>query len=290
MRYVIGFFVLAIMALTVITGMYVVDQRQYAIVLAMGEVRDIIQEPGLYFKLPAPLQKVHFIDKRVLSTAPQAPEKITTAEKMNVLVDSYVMWRIADPKLFFVNFGADEQKAQENIEQFAKAALNKEITTRTVNEVLAGDRHQLMSAVKDQMVDKAGQAGIEIIDVRIRKVEYDDQVNNAVLERMRSERTRIANELRSTGEAESEKIKADADRQRTIILAEAFRDAQKIKGEGDAKASQIYASAFSKDPEFYRFYRSLEAYKESFRDKKDILVVDPSSDFFRYMKHVKSAH
>ena len=290
MRYVIGFFILAIMALTVITGIYVVDQRQYAIVFAMGEVKDVIEEPGLHFKLPTPLQNVVFLDKRIISTEAHAPDKITTAEKMNVLVDSCVRWRVADPKLFFVNFGANEQKAQDTMVQLAKAALNDEIAKWTVSDVIAGDRNQLISAIKGKMADKAGQTGVEIMDVLIRKVDYDDQVNNAVIERMRSERVRIANESRSTGEAESEKIKADADRQRTIILAEAFRDAQKIKGEGDAKASQIYANAFGKDPEFYRFYRSLEAYKESFRNKKDILVVDPSSDFFRYMKHAKSTH
>lgn len=289
MRYVISFFILAVMALTVGTGIFVVDQRQYAIVFAMGEVKEIIDEPGLYFKLPTPFQNVLFLDKRILSTVTHEPDRIITAEKMNILVDSYVKWRIVDPRLFFVSFGGDEQRTQDRMAQIVKAALNDEITKRTVSEVIAGDRNQLLSAVKNKMANETRHIGVEIIDVRLKRVDYVDQINSSVFERMKSERTRVANELRSIGEAESEKIRADADKQKTVILAEAFRDAEKIKGEGDARASRIYANAFSKNPEFYRFYRSLEAYKESFKNRKDILVVDPSSEFFRYMKHPKGA-
>ena len=269
MKYVIGFFIFAVMALTVGTGLFVVDQRQYAIVFAMGEVKEIIEEPGLYFKLPAPLQNVLFLDKRILSTETHEPDRIITAEKMNILVDSYVKWRIVDPKLFYVSFGGDEQRTQDRMAQIVKAALNDEITKRTVSEVISGNRDEMMAAVKDKMARETSHIGVEIIDVRLKRVDYVEQINNSVFERMKSERTRVANELRSIGEAESEKIRADADKQRTVILAEAFRDAEKIKGEGDAKASRIYASAFGKNPEFYRFYRSLEAYKESFRNKKE---------------------
>lgn len=289
MKYVIGFFIFAVMALTVGTGLFVVDQRQYAIVFAMGEVKEIIEEPGLYFKLPAPMQNVLFLDKRILSTETHEPDRIITAEKMNILVDSYVKWRIVDPKLFYVSFGGDEQRTQDRMAQIVKAALNDEITKRTVSEVISGNRDEMMAAVKDKMARETSHIGVEIIDVRLKRVDYVEQINHSVFERMKSERTRVANELRSIGEAESEKIRADADKQRTVILAEAFRDAEKIKGEGDAKASRIYASAFGKNPEFYRFYRSLEAYKESFKNRKDILVVDPSSEFFRYMKHPKGA-
>lgn len=289
MRYVISFFILAVMALTVGTGIFVVDQRQYAIVFAMGEVKEIIDEPGLYFKLPTPFQNVLFLDKRILSTVTHEPDRIITAEKMNILVDSYVKWRIVDPRLFFVSFGGDEQRTQDRMAQIVKAALNDEITKRTVSEVIAGDRNQLLSAVKNKMANETRHIGVEIIDVRLKRVDYVDQINSSVFERMKSERTRVANELRSIGEAESEKIRADADKQKTVILAEAFRDAEKIKGEGDARASRIYANAFSKNPEFYRFYRSLEAYKESFKNRKDILVVDPSSEFFHYIKHPKGA-
>ena len=216
-------------------------------------------------------------------------KKEEIAEKMNILVDSYVKWRIVDPRLFFVSFGGDEQRTQDRMAQIVKAALNDEITKRTVSEVIAGDRNQLLSAVKNKMANETRHIGVEIIDVRLKRVDYVDQINSSVFERMKSERTRVANELRSIGEAESEKIRADADKQKTVILAEAFRDAEKIKGEGDARASRIYANAFSKNPEFYRFYRSLEAYKESFKNRKDILVVDPSSEFFHYMKHPKGA-
>ena len=289
MRYVISFFILAVMALTVGTGIFVVDQRQYAIVFAMGEVKEIIDEPGLYFKLPTPFQNVLFLDKRILSTVTHEPDRIITAEKMNILVDSYVKWRIVDPRLFFVSFGGDEQRTQDRMAQIVKAALNDEITKRTVSEVIAGDRNQLLSAVKNKMANETRHIGVEIIDVRLKRVDYVDQINSSVFERMKSERTRVANELRSIGEAESEKIRADADKQKTVILAEAFRDSEKTKGEGDARASRIYANAFSKNPEFYRFYRSLEAYKESFKNRKDILVVDPSSEFFHYMKHPKGA-
>ena len=289
MKYVIGFFIFAIMALTVGTGLFVVDQRQYAIVFAMGEVKEIIEEPGLYFKLPAPMQNVLFLDKRILSTETYEPDRIITAEKMNILVDSYVKWRIVDPKLFYVSFGGDEQRTQDRMAQIVKAALNDKITKSTVSEVISGNRDEMMAAVKDKMARETSHIGVEIIDVRLKRVDYVEQINHSVFERMKSERTRVANELRSIGEAESEKIRADADKQRTVILAEAFRDAEKIKGEGDARASRIYASAFGKNPEFYRFYRSLEAYKESFKNRKDILVVDPSSEFFRYMKHPKGA-
>ncbi len=289
MKYVIGFFIFAVMALTVGTGLFVVDQRQYAIVFAMGEVKEIIEEPGLYFKLPAPMQNVLFLDKRILSTETHEPDRIITAEKMNILVDSYVKWRIVDPKLFYVSFGGDEQRTQDRMAQIVKAALNDEITKRTVSEVISGNRDEMMAAVKNKMARETEHIGVEIIDVRLKRVDYVEQINHSVFERMKSERTRVANELRSIGEAESEKIRADADKQRTVILAEAFRDAEKIKGEGDAKAARIYASAFGKNPEFYRFYRSLEAYKESFKNRKDILVVDPSSEFFHYMKHPKGA-
>ena len=285
MRYVFALLVIMLAALTVGTGMFVVDQRQSAIIFGMGEMKDVIEEPGLYFKLPSPLQNVLFLDKRIQSTETHESDRIITAEKMNILVDSFVKWRIVDPRLF----GGDEQRAQDRMEQIIKAALNDEITKKTVAQVISGDRSELMEAIKKRISSETEHIGVQIVDVRLKRVRYVDQINNSVFERMKSERTRVANELRSTGEAESEKIRADAEKQRTVILAEAFRDAEKIKGEGDAKASRIYAQAFSKNPEFYRFYRSLQAYRESFKDKKDVLVVDPSSEFFRYMKSPKGA-
>ena len=219
MKYVIGFFIFAVMALTVGTGLFVVDQRQYAIVFAMGEVKEIIEEPGLYFKLPAPMQNVLFLDKRILSTETHEPDRIITAEKMNILVDSYVKWRIVDPKLFYVSFGGDEQRTQDRMAQIVKAALNDEITKRTVSEVISGNRDEMMAAVKNKMARETEHIGVEIIDVRLKRVDYVEQINHSVFERMKSERTRVANELRSIGEAESEKIRADADKQGKVILA-----------------------------------------------------------------------
>jgi len=266
---------------------FVVDQRQYAIVFALGEVKQVISEPGLYFKLPAPLQNVIKLDRRILTTDSSEPDRIITAEKKNILVDTFVKWRIVDPKLYFVSFTGDEQRAQDRMLQITKSALNDEITKRTVAEVISGERIKLMADIQKKMTDEAKPIGIEILDVRLKRVDYVDQINASVYDRMKAERLRVANELRSTGFAESEKIRADADRQRTVIIAEAFRDAQKIRGEGDAKASRLYAQAFGQNPEFFKFYRSLEAYRATFNSRSDVMVVDPSSEFFKYMKNSK---
>ncbi len=269
------------------SSFFIVDQRQYAIVFALGEVKKVIDQPGLHVKLPTPLQNVIFMDKRILTTESAEPDRIITAEKMNILVDAFVKWRIVDPKLFFVSFSGEEQRAQDRMLQITKAALNDEITKRTVGEVISGDRVKLMTGILKKMSEETGHIGIEIVDVRLKRVDYVEQINSSVYDRMRAERIRVANELRSTGAAESEKIRADADRQRTVILAEAFRAAEKIKGEGDAKASRIYAQVFGQNPEFYKFYRSLEAYRASFNKRSDVMVVDPSSEFFKYMKNSK---
>ena len=270
-----------------LSSVFVVDQRQYAIVFALGEIRHVIEEPGLNFKLPAPLQNVLFLDRRILSSEVSDPDRIITAEKMNILVHWFLKWRIVDPKLYYVSFGAEEQRTQDRIAQIVKAALNDEITKRSLKQVIADDRDSLMAASKRKISDEARQIGIQVVDIRIKRLAYVDQVNVAVYDRMRSERTRVANELRSTGAAEAEKIRADADRQRTVILADAFREAEKIRGEGDARATRIYAQAFGANPEFYKFYRSLEAYRTSFNNKGDVMVVDSTFDFFRYMKNAR---
>lgn len=280
-----GFIALMLLSSTV----FVVDQRKYAVVFALGEVKEVISEPGLYFKLPPPFQNVLYLDKRILTLDTPEPERFITAEKKNILVDAYVKWRIADPRLYFRSFGGDEKPARNRMSQIVKAALNDEITKRTVREVISGQRGKVMEAILAKVSAEAKAIGVEIVDVRLKRVDYVDQINNSVYERMKSERVRVANELRSTGSAESEKIRADADKQRTVILAEAYRDAEKLRGEGDAKASQVYAEAFGKNPEFYKFYRSLEAYRASFKDKGDVMVVDPSSEFFKYFKSTGGA-
>jgi modulator of FtsH protease HflC len=277
--------VLGLIALSVLfSTLFVVDQRQYAIVFALGEVKKVINEPGLHFKLPPPFQNVIFLDKRILTLDTPEADRFITAEKKNILVDAFVKWRITDPRLYFVSFGGDERRAQDRMAQIIKAALNEEITKRTVREVISGERGKVMDAIRTKVSDEARQIGGEIIDVRLKRVDYVEQINQSVYDRMKSERARVANELRSTGAAESEKIRADADRQRTVILAEAYRDAESIRGDGDAKASQVYAEAFGQNPEFFKFYRSLEAYRASFRNRSDLLVLDPNSEFFRYFR------
>lgn len=285
MNRIVSLFVGAFIALIVLQStMFVVDQKSFAIVFALGEVREVISEPGIHFKLPRPLQNVMFLDKRILTIDTPDADRFITAEKKNILVDAFVKWRITDPRLYFVSFNGEETRARDRLNQIVKAALNDEITKRTVREVISGERGKVMDAIVGKVVTEAKQIGVGIVDVRLKRVEYVEQINTSVYDRMKAERTRVANELRSTGSAESEKIRADADRQRTVILAEAFRDAEKIKGEGDAKASEIYAQAFGKNPEFYKFYRSLEAYRTTFKNHGDVMVLDSGSEFFKYFR------
>jgi membrane protease subunit HflC len=280
--------VLGLIALSLLLStLFVVDQRQYAIVFALGEVKKVINEPGLHFKLPPPFQNVIFLDKRIRTLDTPEADRFITAEKKNVLVDAFVKWRITDPRLYFISFGGDEKRAQDRMAQIIKAALNEEITKRTVREVISGERDKVMNAIRAKVSEEVKQIGGEVIDVRLKRVDYVEQINASVYERMKSERARVANELRSTGVAESEKIRADAERQRTVILAEAYRDAERIRGEGDARASQIYAEAFGQNPEFFKFYRSLDAYRNSFRNRADVLVLDPNTEFFRYFRGVE---
>jgi membrane protease subunit HflC len=227
---------------------------------------------------------VLMLDKRILTFDTPDGDRFITAEKKNILVDAFVKWRITDPRLYYVSFNGEENRARDRLSQIVKAALNDEITKRTVREVISGERGKVMDAIVTKVVTEAKQIGVGIVDVRLKRVEYVEQINTSVYDRMKAERTRVANELRSTGSAESEKIRADADRQRTVILAEAFRDAEKIKGDGDAKASQIYAQAFGKNPEFYKFYRSLEAYRSTFKNHGDVMVLDSGSEFFKYFR------
>ncbi len=285
MNRILTFAISALIALMLLSStVFVVDQRKYAVVFALGEVKQVISDPGLHFKLPPPFQNVIYLDKRILTMEPPDSDRIITAEKKNVLIDSYVKWQIENPKLYFVSFTGDENRARDRLAQIVKDALNNEITKRTVREVISGERGKVMEAVHAKVGNEAKLIGVKIVDVRLKRVDYIEQINSSVYDRMKAERTRVANELRSTGGADAEKIKADADKQRTVILAEAYRDAQTIRGEGDAKASQIYASAFGKNPEFYKFYRSLEAYRATFKNHGDMMVVDSNSDFFKYFK------
>lgn len=272
---------LVVLAMSIFT----VDQRQFAVVFQLGEVKQVITEPGLNFKVPM-IQNVRFFEKRIITMDSAEPERFITSEKKNVLVDSYIKWRIVDPKLYYISVGGDESRAKTRLSQTVNAGLREEFGKRTVHDVVSGGRDKIMDQMREKADTDARKIGVQIVDVRLKRVELPTEVSDAVYRRMEAERKRVANELRSEGSAEAEKIRADADRQREIIIADAYRDAQKIKGEGDAKASAIYAQAFGQNPEFYAFYRSLEAYRGSFRTKNDVMVVEPNSDFFKYMKNV----
>ena len=264
-------------------SMFVVDQRQTAIVFQLGEVVGVKTEPGLYFKIPL-VQNVRYFESRILTMDSEEPERFITAEKKNVMVDSFVKWRISDVKQYYISVGGDEDRARTRLMQTVNASMREEFGKRTIHEVVSGEREQIMQVLREKADSDARKIGVQVLDVRLKRVDFPTEISDSVYRRMDAERKRVANELRATGNAESEKIRADADRQREVTLADAYRDAQKIKGEGDAKAASIYASAFSHNAEFYSFYRSMDAYKQSFKNKSDVMVVDPSSAFFKYMK------
>lgn len=272
-------------AVALLSGtVFVVDQRQYAVVYALGEIRHVIEKPGLHFKLPPPFQNVQYFDRRILTIDTADIDRFITSEKLNIQVDTYVKWRIVDPRTFVRSVQGSELIASDRITRSLRDALNNEIAKRTVADVISGERAELTESVRAKVSDDARQIGAEVIDVRMKRVDFAPEVAERVFDRMQSERKQVANERRATGSAESEKIRADADRQREVILANAYRDAQKIKGEGDARAAAVYAAAFGQNPEFAEFYRSLEAYRASFRTRNDVLVLDPSADFFRYFR------
>ena len=273
---------LALMLLA--STLFVVDQRQVAVIYALGEIKEVVQEPGLKFKLPPPFQNVVFLDRRIQTLDSPETRPIFTAEKKSLVIDWLVKWRVADPRQFIRNNGVDIRNLEARLSPVVHAAFNEEVTKRTVGGVLSTERDKVMQDVRSRLIDDAKSFGIEIVDVRIKRVDFVADITDAVYRRMQSERQKVANELRSTGSAEAEQIRADADRQRAVIVAEAFRDAQKIKGEGDAKASALYADAFGRDPQFAQFYRSLEAYRASFRSKNDLMVLDQGGDFFRAMR------
>jgi membrane protease subunit HflC len=275
----------ALIALMIASStMFIVDQRQFAVVYTLGEIKEVITQPGLNFKLPPPFQNVVFLDKRIQTMDSPETRPIFTAEKKSLIIDWLVKWRIVDPRQFIRNNGTDIRNLESRLSPVVQAAFNEVITKRDVRGVLATERDQVMNDVRGRLTDEAKSFGIEIVDVRIKRVDFVADITDSVYRRMESERKQVANELRSQGAAEGEKIRADADRQREVIIAEAYRDAQKIKGEGDAKASAIYADAFGRDPKFAEFYRSLEAYRNTFRSKSDVMVLDPNSEFFRAMR------
>ena len=265
--------------------LFVVDQRQFGVVYALGQIKEVITEPGLNFKLPPPFQNVSYIDKRLLTLETSDTEPMLTAEKQRMVIDWYVRWRISEPTEYIRNVGLDEASGANQLNRVVRNAFQEEVNKHTVKELLSTKREAISAAVKAEVLEKVRGAkpwGVDVVDVRITRADYVDAITESVYRRMEAERKRVANELRSTGGAEGEKIRADADRQREVTIANAYRDAQKFKGEGDAQAASIYAEGFGRDPQFAQFYRSLEAYKSSFGKKSDVLVVDPSSsEFFK---------
>jgi modulator of FtsH protease HflC len=281
MRASVAVFVGALVVLAVLAmSMYTVDQRKAAIKFQLGEVVEVDTLPGLYFLVPF-VQNVRLYDTRIQTMEARDPERFLTSENRNVLVDSFVKWKVDDVKQYYVSVHGDPVQAEARIGQTVNDALRAEFARHTVHDVVSGERDKIMAVVTKRVEEDLRRIGVDIVDVRLKRVDFVPEISADVFRRMESERKRVANELRATGQAEGEKIKADADRQRQVIVAEAYR----VKGEGDAQASRIYAEAFGKNPEFFSFYRSLDAYRQSLRNKSDVMVLDPSSDFFKYFRN-----
>ncbi len=286
----VGFFAFSLLlALALLSStLFVVDQRQFGVLYALGQIKEVITEPGLNFKLPPPFQNVSYLDKRLLTLDSIDTEPMLTAEKQRVVIDWYVRWRISDPLQYIRNVGLDENAGTLQLNRVVRNAFQEEVNRRTVKELLSSKREELMADVKKEVQENVNGNkpwGIDINDVRITRVDYVEAITESVYRRMEAERKRVANELRSTGAAEGEKIRADADRQREITVANAYRDAQIVKGSGDGEAASIYSEAFGKDAQFAQFYRSLESYKASFNKKSDIMILDPaSSEFFSVLR------
>lgn len=299
---------LFILALIVVSqSLFIVDQREFALIRQFGEVKSLgdgrffIDKPGLYVKLPF-IQNVLPFDKRIRTIDGQDPERFLTAEKKNVLVDSYVKWRIVDPRLYYISVGGDENLARNRLLQTINDSLRAEFGKGTVQNVISrfsprelrgvegGDApksREIMKEMRDKANLDAAKIGVLVLDVRVKRVELPTEVAEDVYRRMEAERKRVASQLRAEGEKEAETIRADADRKRVVTLAEAYERAQVIKGKGDAEAAAIYAGAFSRNPEFYAFYRSMAAYQNAFKTKQDMLVLEPNSDFFKYLKNAQ---
>jgi membrane protease subunit HflC len=265
-------------------SLYTVDQREHALVFRLGQIVKVQKEPGIYVKLPF-VERVRYFDNRIVTLDGEDAAKFITSENKYMLVDSFVKWRITDPAKYYVSIKeGGEAAAEDRLAKVINAGLRAEFGVRTVRDVIAGERTAIMDNLREKANIEASQIGVQVVDVRLKRVDYSEEISKSVFDRMTSERKRIANQLRSEGAAASEKIRADADKQREVIIAEAFRDAQNTKGDGDAIATEVYAKAYGKSPEFYAFYRSTEAYKNSFKNKSDVMVLDPSSDFFKYLR------
>ena len=263
---------------------YTVGEREYALVFGLGELKSVVDQPGLHVKLPVPLQNIIYLDKRILTLDANGADLVQTSEKKNLMIDTFVKWRIGDARRYWVSFQGSERAASDRLSALLRDVLNIAVNKRTVNQITSSEREKAMAEISDLLQERVADVGIQIVDVRMKRVDFTPEISESVYRRMEAERKRVASEERSKGAAQAERIRAAADRESEVILAEAYRDAQVAKGEGDAEASRIYAQAFGRDPEFARFYRSLEAYRKSFSDESDVMVVDPSADFFSYIE------
>lgn len=278
--------IVAVAAIAAVSSLcvYTVNEREYAMVFALGELKTVVSEPGIHFKMPAPLQNVVYLDKRILTLDERAADLVQTSEKKNLMIDTFVKWRIADARRYWVSFQGNERAAEDRLSALLRDVLNIAVNKRTVNQITSSERDKAMREISELLQSRVKDVGIDIVDVRMKRVDFTPEISESVYRRMEAERKRVASEERSKGRATAVKIRANADRQSEEILALAYSQAQKIKGEGDAQATKIYARAFGSDPEFARFYRNLEAYKESFHRKKDVMIVEPSSEFFQYFR------
>jgi len=286
MRFNVTTLLIAIVVALIIASLslFTVDQRQYAIVFRLGEIVSVKTTPGLFFKVPL-VDNVRYFDARILTLDADEAQRFITGENKPVLVDSFVKWRIIDVKQYYISVQGDESLARVRLSQAVNGSLREEFGKRTIHDVVSGERDQIMDLMRERADLTSREIGVQVLDVRLKRVDFTSEISESVYGRMQAERKRVANELRSTGFAEAEKIRAEADKQRQVVVAQAYRDAQRLKGDGDAKATAIYARAFQRNPEFYAFYRSLEAYRQSFKNKGDLLILEPNSDFFKYLKN-----
>jgi len=272
-----------VVLLVAASSLFVVDQRQIAVIKTFGEIKEVIITPGLKFNWPL-IQTVSMLDKRIQTLDSPEPRASFTAEKKSLVIDWLVKWRISDPRQYIRNNGIEQRNLENGLTAVVQAAFNEEITKHTVRGVLSDERDKIMQNVQTRLVDVSKTFGIEIVDVRVKRVDFVADITESVYNRMKSERTQVANQLSAEGEAQKEQIRADADKQRAVIIAQATLEAQKTKGDADAQATALYADAFGRDPKFAAFYRNLQAYRATFRDKSDVMVLDTNSEFFKAMR------
>jgi membrane protease subunit HflC len=279
------FLIVGVLAVVVIRmAVFTVDAREHAVKFRMGRIVQSEYAPGLHFKLPL-FENVARYPNRVLLFDEDSRERFLTGEKKNVIVDYYVNWRVIDPAQYYRAVAADEDTAEQRLSAIVKEGIRAAIGRRTLQEVVSAERTELLEGMLVDVQERSPELGIEVLDVRVKRIDLAEDVSESVFLRMRQERVGVATQLRSEGEEEYVRVRADAERQRTVILAEAYRDAERIRGAGDARAAEVYANAYGQNREFYAFYRSMQAYRESIGSDQDVLVLQPDSEFFKFLQN-----